>query len=55
MKKLIKRQLLKAATSTISGSGYIVGGVTGIISCTAVTLAATITIRGGIITGFTGC
>ena len=47
--------------STITGStsisipSYISGATTGIISCTSATLGATVTIRGGIITEFTGC
>ncbi len=35
--------------------GYKVGSVAGIANCTVVTAAATITIKGGIITAFTGC
>lgn len=53
--------VIQVGTTTANNSGtldaalYKAGGTSGIASCTVATLGATITIKGGIITAFTGC
>lgn len=47
---------LKGETQLVNAAvGFAQGANTGIVSCTASTLGATITIKGGIITAMTGC